>query len=158
MDPIAQIESALPRTNFGEINFRMHIRKLQLVNRALRSSYSDLRFRHAGGVDLQIVGEILKLDRNSHFDFGNRTARNRQPHPDGQGQRNYFEADIVQKHALEKGRHGQSSFPERGLASCLREPWEPICEACCELCCALDDSSSSIKLSSIAPGSVGEGA
>src|ERR1700687_510298 len=116
------------------------------MNQTLRPSYPDLHFGDVGGVDFQIGGEIMELDRHFHFDFGNRAARNYKPQAYGEHQRNQLEPEIVnenplEKAALHKAGHGQSSLP----ASCRRES--------CEL-----GGSSSIKLSSIGLGSDGAGA
>ncbi len=64
----------------------MQIRSLQAMNYTLRSPYADLRFSEAGGIDLQIFGQIVELDRNLHFDFGDGIARHYQPQAHGEQQ------------------------------------------------------------------------
>src|ERR1039458_5367746 len=117
---------------------------------ALRPAYTDLYLGGIGRIDLQLIREILELNRNPQFDLGNGIARHRQPQADGKQQGNHLEPEIVNENALEKAalrkvRHGHSSLPGRRPASCLR--------ASCEL-----GGSSSIKLSSTELGNVGMGA
>src|ERR1700686_1810827 len=144
MDSIGQIEGSFPWLNRGQIYFCPHIRRLQLVNDAFWPSDSHVRFGKAGGIDLHIIGKILELDWNSHFDFCDGIARHAQPQPDGEGQGNQLKSDIVNEDTMHQGRHGHSSLPGRTLASCRREN---------EL-----GGSSSTKLSSAGLGSEGAGA
>ncbi len=143
--PPSQIESPFPRVHAGQIDRRAHVRSLQPVNHALRSPYPDLRFGEAGGIDLQIIGKIMKLNRNLDFDFGDRIARHHHPQADGEQQGNQLEPEIAKQRPLHSTRHRQSSLPGRTPASCLLGRFEL-------------GGSSSIKLSSTGLGSTGAGA
>src|ERR1022692_1815505 len=121
------------------------------MNDALWSAHANLRLGKAGGIDLQIVGKVVELDRNPHLDFGDRTARHREPQNGGGEQGNQLKSGVVQENTLEEtglsqSRHLQLSFPGSGR----RESCELVCELVCE-----PGDSSSIKLSSRALGRLG---
>src|ERR1035438_1173891 len=110
------------------------------MNHPCRPAHADLSLGEAGGIDFQVVGKIVELDRNPHLDLGDRTARHREPQNGGGQQGNQLVSRMVNDNTLEetalsRSRHFQSSFPGVGL----RESCELVCEP---------GASSSIKLSS----------
>ncbi len=113
----SQIECSLARVDIAQIDLGAHIARFQMMNQPLRPTKSNLGFGKARGIDLQLIGEITKLDRDVHLDFSDRAARHREPKADGQSKRNEFDRKVVDKDSTKPGRHGQSSLPERELAS-----------------------------------------
>ena len=101
----SQIKGALARLGAGQIDLQIDIGALQASHQPLRTAQPDLRLRNVLRVDLQVLGNIPKL--NGHFDRHDRgvVLRHGQPQPDGEGERDELQAEVVQHVAAKEILH-----------------------------------------------------
>src|SRR5437588_2270512 len=117
---VLQVEGALCRFRFPEIDFEMHIGRSEPPYHPVRAANQNLRLRDIFPADLQILRNIAKLDGHGNGQLGWLLTRNGQPQAHSQRQGNQFQEEIVEHIAAKEVAHGYRSTPECSPGSILR--------------------------------------
>jgi hypothetical protein len=91
-----EVEGAFSRPGAGEVDFYVDFLRTQTVYQTGWATNTDLGGRDIFGIDLQVRGNVVKLDGNSDSDLSDGIASNSQPQSNGEEQREDLQAQIVE--------------------------------------------------------------
>src|SRR5262252_421571 len=105
-----QLEGPCPGIDSGQVNLGLNLVRPQLPDGTLRAANADLRFGNGLGAELEVRRHVLEHDGGAHGNFGGLlVARNQEPEPGGQCERQQFQSQVVQHVTLDEPDHSRGS-------------------------------------------------
>jgi hypothetical protein len=101
-----EVKGAFSGPGAGEVDFYVDFLRTQTVYETGWATNTDLGGRDVFRIDLQSVGDVMKLDRNSDSDLSDGVASDSQPQSDGEKQREDLQAQIMEHIFVKKVGHG----------------------------------------------------
>ena len=105
-----ELEGPLAGNCALQIDDGVHFRRVDLAQETLRPAHRDLGLQRTVGVHVEIVGRMMKLQRNGHRNLDSRIASHHPPHQYRDRQRDHLETEIFQDILAEEvewgGEHG----------------------------------------------------
>jgi hypothetical protein len=100
-----EVEGAFSRSGSREVDFHVDLIRTQTMHQTRWAANTNLGSGDILGIDLEGIGDVVKLDGNCDSDLSDGIASNSQPQSNGEEQRKDLQAQIVEHIFVKKVGH-----------------------------------------------------